>query len=321
MKHAIEIDGLVRAFGRLRAVDGFELVVPAGEACALLGPNGSGKSTTLRILAGLIAAHEGAVRVLGEDPWGAAPEHLRRVAYVPESPFLPEWKSLRALISVHRNVYAGWNKDLEKRLIERLELDPSQRIGTLSKGQSRRAHLLLALCQGAELLLLDEPGSGLDVEGRREMLSLLSGWMADDERRTLLLSTHLVTDIERLASSVAVIRKGAVVAHEELDELREDIKAIELPRDVYERLRPRLEVAGVLSSEVGERRVDLVVRHFRAAAGPALREMGPGEVVVSQGAAFDHYVARDGTEVRVAHLGLEDAYLAMVGHARAEVGE
>ena len=310
MTNAIEVQGLVRAFGAHTAVDGLDWIVPRGAACAILGPNGAGKSTTLRILAGLISAHGGEARVLGLSPWERREALASTVAFMPEAPFLPDWMTLKGLRSLNRSLYLRWDDGAFDELVQRFEVPLNQKIGALSKGQNRRAHLILTLSQGAELLLLDEPASGLDVEGRREMLRALSEWMADDATRTIVLSTHVVTDVERFANHVTVIDGGTVRADEDLDDLQLDVKSVEMRRATYEKLRVSVDASGVLSTTMHGDHVSLIVRRFRA-LDPALRTVGPGDVTVSEGESSDVYMASDGNSILVSHLSLEDTYLSM----------
>ena len=318
--HAIETRELTKRYGDATAVEDLTWSLPVGSACALLGPNGAGKSTTIRILLGLSQPSAGAVRVLGADPWDHDVRVKARVAYVPERPFLPEWMRARDLFDVHRSLYAGWDTSLERRLVELFQLDTRRRVGALSKGQNRQVHLTLALCQGAELLVLDEPGSGLDVASRRELLSLLSEFLLG-EGHTVVLSTHLVTDVERIADRVAVLDRGRLVEDAELAELQEEVRTLRVARPVWERLAPAFEHAGVLSVAVADHEVSAVVRRFRSVADALLRrDLGEGEVIVSESASGNVYVARDGTEARVTSMSLEDVFLVLTEGERDGAG-
>lgn len=216
---AIEAAGLVKAFGTTRALDGFDLSVRAGQVTGFLGPNGSGKSTASRVLLGMLRADSGAARVLGLDAWSDQVAIHRRVAYVPGDTSL--WPNLTGgeAIDVLTRL-RGNGHDLARRdeLLERFGLDPTKRARTYSKGNRQKVALVAALASDAELFLLDEPTSGLDP--------LMEAVFTDEVRalrqngRTVLLSSHILAEVERLCDTVTIIRAGATVESGTLAELR-----------------------------------------------------------------------------------------------------
>lgn len=310
MNSAIETHSLSKIYGTEAVVSDLDWSLPVGTACAFLGPNGAGKSTTLRMLMGFTPPTRGTALVLGEDPWDMQPPTRARVAYVAEQPILPPWLKVGALLEFHRCLYPRWDAKLEAEIRELLAVDPNKRVSDLSKGAHRRVMLVLALAQGAELLILDEPGGGLDVAARRDLASLLGDWLADDAR-TLVVSTHLVTDVERFASRVTLIDRGALLADDDLDDLKENVKSVRMPRDVFDRLAERWEQAGVLARELDERSARFTVRNFATQGRFILRDLSEGEVVVKEGDAEDVYLGAGGEEATVRHLGLEDVFLAL----------
>jgi len=209
MSEAIGILGLTKNFGKVRALDSLDLSVEAGEVHGFLGPNGSGKTTTLRVLLGLIRADAGRVRLLGGDAWTDAVELHRRLAYVPGDVTL--WPTLSGgeVIDLLGRLRGGLNPQRRSELLERFQLDPTKKCRTYSKGNRQKVALIAALASNVELFLLDEPTSGLDP--------LMEATFRDcvrelrDGGRTVLLSSHILSEVEALCDRVSIIRSGAVV--------------------------------------------------------------------------------------------------------------
>jgi polyether ionophore transport system ATP-binding protein len=217
-KDAISVSGLVKTFGRTRAVDGLDLWVQEGEVHGFLGPNGAGKSTTLRVLLGLMRKDSGEVRLLGGDPWKDAVELHRRLAYVPGDVTL--WPSLSGgeIIDLLGRMRGGLDPKRRADLLERFELDPRKKCRTYSKGNRQKVALVAALASDAELLLLDEPTSGLDP-----LMETVFRECVEEERergRTVLLSSHILSEVEALCDRVTIIRDGKAVDRGSLAELR-----------------------------------------------------------------------------------------------------
>ncbi|WP_407077004.1 ATP-binding cassette domain-containing protein [Streptomyces sp. ODS05-4] len=217
--NAIDVSGLGKTFGRARALDGLDLTVRAGEVHGFLGPNGAGKSTTIRVLLGLLRADGGSARVLGLDPWHDAVELHRRIAYVPGDVTL--WRQLTGgeVIDLYGRLRGGLDPRRRGDLIERFELDPSKRSGTYSKGNRQKVALVAAFAAlHAELLILDEPTSGLDPL----MEEVFQRCVAEerDRGRTVLLSSHLLGEVERLCDRVSIVRAGRTVETGTLREMR-----------------------------------------------------------------------------------------------------
>lgn len=215
---AITISGLVKSFGRTRALDGLDLEVSVGEVHGFLGPNGSGKTTTLRVLLGLLRADGGVVRVLDGDPRRDAVALHRRLAYVPGEVAL--WPTLTGgeVIDLLGRLRGGLNQARRADLLERFDLDPTRRCRTYSKGNRQKVALVSALASDVELLLLDEPTSGLDPLMEAEFRACIG-----QERRagrTVLLSSHILSEVEALCDRVSIIRDGRTVDTGTLADMR-----------------------------------------------------------------------------------------------------
>ena len=217
-KDAISIGGLVKTFGSTRALDDLDLTVRTGEVHGFLGPNCAGKTVTIRILLGLLRASSGHVRLLGGDPWQDAVELHRRLAYVPGDVNL--WPNLSGgeIIDLLARLRGGVDTTVRDDLIDRFSLDPRKKSRTYSKGNRQKVALIAALASDVELLLLDEPTSGLDPL----MESVFQECILDAAAagRTVLLSSHILAEVEKLCDRVTIIRDGRTVQRGTLAELR-----------------------------------------------------------------------------------------------------
>jgi ABC-2 type transport system ATP-binding protein len=218
MTDAIAVDRLVKTFGAKRALDGFDLHVTTGEVHGFLGPNGAGKSTTIRVLLGLLRSDEGDVRLLDGDPWRDAVALHRRLAYVPGDVTL--WPTLSGgeSIDLLGRLRGGLDRRRRDDLVERFELDTRVKGHAYSKGNRQKVALVAALAADVELLLMDEPTSGLDPLMEALFQEVVREAAADG--RTVLLSSHILAQVEALAHRVTIIRHGRAVASGSLDELR-----------------------------------------------------------------------------------------------------
>ena len=218
MTHPIEIRGLVKTFGRTRALDGLDLEVSRGQIHGFLGPNGAGKSTTIRVLLGLLRADSGTARLLEGDPWADADRLHRRLAYVPGDVTL--WPNLTGgeVIDLLGRLRGDLDPTRRDFLLERFELDPSKKARAYSKGNRQKVALVAALASSAELLVLDEPTSGLDPLMEAEFQRCIGEVRA--EGRTVLLSSHILAEVEALCDRVTIIRAGRAVQTGTLSDLR-----------------------------------------------------------------------------------------------------
>ncbi len=218
MTTAISVSGLVKTFGRTRALDGLDLTVTTGEVHGFLGPNGAGKSTTIRVLLGLLRADSGDVTLLGGDPWRDATTLHRRLAYVPGDVTL--WPNLSGgeVIDLLGRLRGGLDPRRRAELLDRFALDPTKKGRAYSKGNRQKVALVAALASDVELLLLDEPTSGLDPL----MEEVFRECVLDERRagRTVLLSSHILAEVEALCDRVTIVRDGRTAESGTLAELR-----------------------------------------------------------------------------------------------------
>jgi ABC-2 type transport system ATP-binding protein len=219
MNEAIEAEGLIKSFGRTRALDGLNLTVRTGEVHGFLGPNGAGKTTTIRILLGLMRADGGTAMLLGGDPWRDATELHRRLAYVPGDVTL--WPSLSGgeVIDLLARLRGGLDRRRRDDLLERFQLDPRKKGRAYSKGNRQKVALVAALASDVELLILDEPTSGLDPLMERVFRDVIQ----EEKRRgdrTVLLSSHILSEVEALCDRLTIIRDGRTVETGTLADMR-----------------------------------------------------------------------------------------------------
>lgn len=245
---ALEFDRVHRAYTRdAEVLSGVSFAVAPGEVVGLLGKNGAGKTTLIRIAMGMIEAQAGRVRVLGLDPRGEPVQVKRRVGYVSEDQILPPFLTVQAVIDIHRELFPTWDDGMEQDLVRRFELPRRAKIRTLSKGQARRVALLCAVAHRPELLLLDEPASGLDPAARREFLET-SIRLLNEAGTSILFSSHYMTDVERLADRIVMIHGGQVLLDSGLDEVHEGFALAMVPRGLVparERLAALADCLGV----------------------------------------------------------------------------
>jgi ABC-2 type transport system ATP-binding protein len=215
---AIAVSGLVKTFGPTRALDGLDLEVRTGEVHGFLGPNGAGKTTTIRILLGLLRATSGTARLLDGDPWGDAVALHRRLAYVPGDVSL--WPNLSGgeVIDLLGRLRGGLDPTRRDQLLQRFDLDPRKKARTYSKGNRQKVALVAALASDVELLLLDEPTAGLDPLMEASFREVIR--QEHHSGRTVLLSSHILAEVEALADRVSIIRAGRIVESGTLADLR-----------------------------------------------------------------------------------------------------
>jgi ABC-2 type transport system ATP-binding protein len=290
MDTAIEIHQLTRRFGRKTAVERLTLSVPRGAIFALLGENGAGKTTTLRMLTGLLPSDSGRATILGHDCWSAAAALRRKIGYVPERPRFYDWMTVGEI---------GWfvagfhDREFYERyleLAERFDLFLKSRLRSLSKGEYAKVGLALALAGDPEVLILDEPTSGLDLLVRREFLTSMVHLAG--EGRTILISSHQIAEVERVASHVAFLSNGRLLLAAPMDELRQRIIRLRLR---YEAQPPDTAALGTVLERNGTgKHWQVVLQDPQRAALDALR-----------GAAGIH-------DVEESALGLEEIYCALL---------
>jgi ABC-2 type transport system ATP-binding protein len=226
--NAIECENLSRSFGRVPAVQGLTLSVPTGSFFALLGPNGAGKTTLLKLLLNLLRPSGGSARVLGCDSTVLKASHFRRIGYVADGQELPEWMTVAQLLEYCRPLYPTWDEALAMRLLSSFALPSDRPLKKLSRGMRMKAALLSSLSFRPELMVLDEPFSGLDPLVRDDFIQGLLELPGDDRPRTIIVSSHDIDEVERLADDVGFLAGGRLLVHESADALRGRFRRIEI---------------------------------------------------------------------------------------------
>ena len=215
----IAVSDLTRRFGDKAALSSVNLSIPRGGVYGLVGENGAGKTTLIKHILGLLRAEHGTVRVFGLDPVADPVGVLSRIGYLSELNDLPGWMRVDELVRYSRAFHAGWDDRYAEELRQTFGLDPASRVKSLSKGQKARMGLLIALAYRPELLVLDEPSSGLDPVVRRDILEAIIRTIAD-EGRTVLFSSHLLDEVERVADHVTMLNHGTVALSAPLQALK-----------------------------------------------------------------------------------------------------
>ena len=228
MKNVIETEALSCRFGRTTAVDAVTLAIPSGAVVALLGPNGAGKSTLLKLLAGLQRPTSGRGSVLGRDITNLKPNDFNLLGYTAEEQRLPHGMTIRRLIAYTRTFYSAWDDGLAERLVKLFALPPDRKLSQLSRGMRAKAALTVSLAYRPQLLLLDEPLSGIDIVTREEIMAGVLELVASEGGLSMLLSSHDIDDVERLVDWVVVLMDGKVRASESLQSLQDRFQKVEI---------------------------------------------------------------------------------------------
>lgn len=262
---AINIQNLAYSYGRAEAVHDLSLRVLPGRCYGLFGRNGAGKTTTMKCLLNLLRPKRGQVSVFGLDAANAEVEVKRRLAYVPDQLAFYPWMSVRETLDYLASFREHWNRKKEQELLDRFQLEPAKRTGELSKGQRTQVGLIAATCPEPDLLVLDEPTSGLDPIVRREFIETVIGAYQEGNpgNRTILVSTHLITEFEGLIDEFTIIDRGRSVLTLEADEARERYRRI---RARFSQTPPELDLSTALRVRREGREVELIVN----GSGPEL---------------------------------------------------
>jgi ABC-2 type transport system ATP-binding protein len=216
----VDVRRLTRRFGAATALDDVSLSIFRGSVFGLIGANGAGKTTLIKHLLGMFKAQTGTVEVFGQDPVKNPVGVLGRIGYLSEDRDLPDWMCVRELMRYTQAFFPDWDEHYAEELRDMFDLDPNARIKTLSRGQRARAGLLAAIAHRPPLLILDEPSSGLDPVVRRDILGAIIRTIAE-EGRTVLFSSHLLDEVERVADHVAIIHQGRIMLTASMDEIKE----------------------------------------------------------------------------------------------------
>ncbi len=222
---AISIRDVTRSYGKTPVLDRLDLTVKAGSIYGFLGRNGSGKTTTIKLLAGLGRPETGEISVLGRDPWAFTAEDRQGVGYLSEKQNLPPLMKVRSLLAFCSRLYPQWDRELCEGLISRFQVPVNRRVSALSMGNQRLVGIILALAPRPAVVLLDEPAANLDPVARREFLDEVLDLIRDGDR-TVFFSTHILSDVERVADEVGILAQGKLRVSESLDSLKETVKRV-----------------------------------------------------------------------------------------------
>ena len=293
----VDVNEISRSFGAKRALDGVSFRATAGQVYGLVGANGAGKTTLIKHLLGLLRAATGSVRVFGLDPVRDPVGVLGRVGYLSEEREMPEWMRVDELMAYTQAFHPTWDASYARELIETFGLDPAKKIKQLSKGMRAQTGLVAAVAHRPQLLILDEPSSGLDVVVRRDILDAIVRTVADDGR-TVIFSSHLLDEVERMSDHVTMIHHGRVTLSGALDDVRRGYQRSQVRFVERFDQPPVLDTA--LAMEGSGRSWSVVHSGSIERFHHAVRTLG-GEVVES----------RDAT--------LEEIFLARTGRSRQQV--
>jgi ABC-2 type transport system ATP-binding protein len=289
----LRLDGVRREIGTLVILDSVSASLAHGERVGLVGANGAGKTTLLKHLLGLLRAQTGSVRVFGLDPVSDPVGVLSRIGYLSEERELPEWMRVDELMRYTQAFHPTWDAAYARELVETFALDPSRKVKELSKGMRAQAGLLVAVAHRPELLILDEPSSGLDAMVRRDILDAIVRTVADDGR-TVIFSSHLLEEVERMSDHVTMIHNGRVTLSGPIDDVRSG----------YQRSRVRFAasfdhppaIATALAMEGGGRAWSVVHSGSLEQFHHSVLALG-GEVVESRDATLEEiFLARAGRD-------------------------
>jgi ABC-2 type transport system ATP-binding protein len=289
----VRVERLSRSFGGKKALDELSLSVPRGAVFGVVGANGAGKTTLIRHLLGLLRAQMGTVRLFGLDPVKDPVGVLARVGYLSEDNDLPPWMRVHELLRYVRAFYPRWDDAFAEKLREMFALDPKARVGDLSRGQKARTGLLVALAYRPDLLVLDEPSTGLDPLARRDILAAVLRTVAD-EGRTVIFSSHLLDEVERVSDHVALLDKGRVMVQGPLDDVRASHCVLTVQFDGPRPLPPQM--AGMFGWEGGGREWSAISSLPRGEVQAAAQSWG-ARVVEERSPSLDRiFVARVGRQ-------------------------
>jgi len=293
MKNVIETEGLGRWYGGTHAVRDLTLAVPEGSICAFLGPNGAGKTTTIKMLMNILAPTKGKATVLGVDTRKIGPRELARIGYVSENQKLPEWMRVGEFIEYCRPFYPGWDEAFCKKLLDQFDLPLDRKLRHLSRGMKVKASLLVSLAYRPQLLILDEPFTGLDPLVRDEFIRGVLE-LSGEGNWTVFVSSHDIDEVERLADWVGIINRGKLELSESAADLQARFRRIECVVSVTRRL-PIVLPDGWLMAEMAGHTVRYVESLYEAEASEALLlEVMP-----------------DATQITVNPMSLRDIFLAL----------
>ena len=292
----VNVSDLCKSFGKVKALDNVSVGIGSGSIIGLIGANGCGKSTLLRHIIGMYLPTSGSVEIFGVEARGLSSEQMSRIGYVHQEGQLLEWMSVRQQIDYVAAYYDGWNRELQGKFVSQFDIDMKARVGKLSPGKRQQLAILLAICHEPELLILDEPASGLDPIARRHFLDLLLE-LIQVEGRTIIISSHILSDIEKVIDHIIVMDKGRIIRDCDFDQLREGfcrVKFSGLEEGV------ELKIENVIDAEYS--------------AGEALLVLCDADTGLLRS-----YASELGCKCEISALSLEDIYKVVIEKHEAEL--
>ncbi len=255
----INMQGVTRRYRSKTVLQNLSLRVPEGSVFGLLGKNGAGKTTLIKCVLGLLHPHEGQISVLEDHPGDFSNQTKEKIGYVPQSDRIYPWLNVRQLVAYTASFYFHWNTGLVERLLKEWELDEEDKVGLLSEGQAQKLAIILALGHEPSVLIFDEPVASLDPAARRNFLKTILDIVAD-RKCTIFFSTHITSDLERVADRVALLKDGKIDFCGELDVLKEEVKRLRVVSSVP--LSREFQLDGLLHCELSKYEAILSVRGF-----------------------------------------------------------
>lgn len=291
---AIETDDLTKVFdGNKVAVNNLKLKIEKGKVFGLLGRNGCGKTTTLKMIMGLTRPTGGSAKILGQNMFIASYEDRQKVAYVSQKQQLHDWMTIDELCCYVSHFYKKWDQDFANSLIEKFGLERNIAVGLMSGGEQRKVAVILALSSQPEVLILDEPAAGLDPISRRELIDSLVELLTRIQDCTIILSTHIISDLERIADVIGVMKSGSISFCEELETIQSSFKKIQLIFNDGE-IPDSLNIPGVLKQDI---------------QGPVVSAL----VKINDLSDLDHLKEDQNIRFLEHPVGLEEAFIQYLG--------
>jgi len=303
-ENAIEIRDLYKGYTKDEPVlKGLSMTVPTGSIYGFIGKNGTGKSTTLNTIMGLLKADAGAVSILGQNAWGLPVATKRRIAFVAETSFHFNWLTVQESLDYVAQFYSTWEANKATELLSALEIQPHKKISALSLGQTRSISLIGALCCNPDLLVLDEPSGNLDVVARRLFQQYLLDF-AQQPGKTVLLSSHVLTDLERVVDRVGILRDGKIIMEDDLDNLKENTRHLRL---LYtDEVPNHFDIPNIVHTEYFKNEVRLTVHNLNEHELGSYRCLQNAKVEVQEMSLEDIFVSYSlgGKGVNTEHASL-----------------
>ena len=293
-QYAIETDSLTKVFdGNKVAVNNLKLKVEKGKVFGLLGRNGCGKTTTLKMVMGLMRPSSGSAKINGQNMYISSYEERQKVAYVSQKQQLHDWMSIDELCYYLSHFYRNWDQEFADSLIEKFNLERNISVGLMSGGEQRKVAVILALATQPEVLILDEPAAGLDPISRRELIDSLVDLLTRIEGCTIILSTHILSDLERIADVIGVMKSGSLSFCEDLETIQNSFRKIQL---IFEDgcVPENLQIPGVLKQDI---------------QGPVVSAL----VKIDDISDLDHFKEDSNVRYLEHPVGLEEAFIQYLG--------